>query len=91
MAGMTARRARLVLAVVIALLLIVGCGGSSSVKPAAYVKSVCKALGNWKNTIQSAAGALHFPGPGRGRDEHGLRPECLPLLEAQRAVVHAAR
>src|SRR5438270_2212621 len=54
-------RARLLLAVVIALLLIAGCGGSS-VTPAAYVKSVCSALGNWKNTIQGAAGALESSG-----------------------------
>ena len=32
---------------------------------------------------------LHLPAAGRGRDVHGLRPHGLPLLEAQRAVVHA--
>jgi hypothetical protein len=40
-----------------------GCGGSShSVSPAAYVKSVCAALGTWKNTIQSASVALQASG-----------------------------
>jgi hypothetical protein len=55
------RRAMLLLAVVLVALLIAGCGGSS-VKPAAYVKSVCTALGDWKNTIQSAAVALESSG-----------------------------
>lgn len=43
-------------------LLLAGCGSSSQVKPAAYVKSMCTALGNWKNTIQSAGVALQSSG-----------------------------
>lgn len=43
-------------------LLLAGCGGSSQVKPATYVKSLCTALGNWKNTIQSAGVALQSSG-----------------------------
>ncbi len=43
-------------------LLLAGCGGSSAVKPSAYVKSLCTALGNWKNTIQSAGVALQSSG-----------------------------
>jgi hypothetical protein len=50
------------LATAIALVAIAGCGGSSSVKPEAYVKSVCVALGDWRNTIQSAAAALQSSG-----------------------------
>ena len=51
------------LVAVLASLLLAGCGGSSSqVKPAAYVKSMCTALGNWKNTIQSAGVALQSSG-----------------------------
>jgi hypothetical protein len=43
-------------------ILVAGCGGSAQVKPAAYVKSMCTALGNWKNTIQSAGVALQSSG-----------------------------
>jgi hypothetical protein len=42
--------------------LVAGCGGSTQVKPAVYVKSMCTALGNWKNTIQSAGVALQSSG-----------------------------
>ncbi len=61
MAVMNARRAKPLLATALVVLLIAGCGGSG-VKPTAYVKSVCTALGNWKNTIQSAAVALESSG-----------------------------
>ena len=40
---------------------------------------------------KDAAGALHLPGAGGGRDKDGLRAESLPLLEFQRPVIHAAR
>ena len=53
---------RLALVSVLGAILIAGCGGSSQVKPAAYVKSMCTALGNWKNTIQSAGVALQSSG-----------------------------
>lgn len=65
MAGLTAARVWLVLGAVITATAIAGCGGgSSSVKPAEYVKSVCVALGNWRNTIQSAGVALQSSGAG---------------------------
>jgi hypothetical protein len=48
-------------AALIAVLMIAGCA-SSAVKPRAYVKSVCAALDNWKNTIQSAGVALESSG-----------------------------
>ena len=38
---------------------------------------------------EDAAGLLHLPAAGRGRDGDGLRAHRVPLLEAQRAVVHA--
>lgn len=47
---------------VLVALLLAGCGGSTQVKPAVYVHSVCTALGNWKNTIQSAGVALESSG-----------------------------
>jgi hypothetical protein len=49
----------------LAVLVVAGCGGSSSsqVKPAAYVKSMCTAIGNWRNTIQSAGVALQASNP----------------------------
>ncbi len=52
----------LALAAILAATLVAGCGGSSQVKPAAYVKSMCVALGNWRNTIQSAGVALQSSG-----------------------------
>jgi hypothetical protein len=61
-AGVSAAGVRLALAAMVAAVAIAGCGGSSSVKPAAYVKSVCVALGNWRNTIQSAGVALQSSG-----------------------------
>ncbi|HTX31635.1 MAG TPA: hypothetical protein VMD09_09620 [Solirubrobacteraceae bacterium] len=54
---------RLVLVGLLGVILLAGCGGgSSSVKPSVYVKSMCTALGNWKNTIQSAGVALQSSG-----------------------------
>ncbi len=58
--GRIGRRA--VLVALLAALLLAGCGGSSQVKPAAYVKSMCTALGNWRNTIQGAGVALQSSG-----------------------------
>lgn len=53
----------LALLVVLGVGALAGCGGSSSdVKPSAYAKSMCTALGNWKNTIQSAGVALQSSG-----------------------------
>ena len=55
-------RVKLALATAAALVAIAGCGGSSSVKPQAYVRSVCVALSSWRNTIQSAGVALQSSG-----------------------------
>ena len=55
-------RARVATAAALAALLIAACGGSSGVKPSAYVRSVCQSLGNWRNTIQSAGIALQSSG-----------------------------
>lgn len=62
MAGVSTAGVRVPLAVALAAVAIAGCGGSSSVRPTAYVKSVCVALGNWRNTIQSAGVALQSSG-----------------------------
>ncbi len=40
---------------------------------------------------EDAAGALHLPLAGRGRDVDRLRPHRVPFLEAQRPVVQAGR
>lgn len=55
------RRAIAVATTLLASLALAGCGGSG-VKPSAYVKSVCVALGDWRNTIQSAGLALQSSG-----------------------------
>jgi predicted small secreted protein len=49
-------------AVVVAALVLAACGGSSGVTPAAYVKSMCTALGNWKTDVQSAGSKLQSSG-----------------------------
>ena len=61
-AGSSRARARAVVAAALAAFLIAACGGSSGIQPSAYVKSVCQALGNWRNTIQSAGIALESSG-----------------------------
>src|SRR6185437_10177093 len=40
---------------------------------------------------EDAAGLLHLPGAGGGADIDGLRAHGVPLLEAERAVVHGGR
>jgi hypothetical protein len=55
-------RAEAVTAAALTALLIAGCGGSSGVKPSAYVRSVCQALGKWSATVQSAGVALESSG-----------------------------
>ena len=71
--------AGLLLAGLLALILLTGCGGSSEVKPAAYVKSMCGALGNWRNTIQSAGVALQSSGA-------STAPRAVARLDYQRFV-----
>jgi hypothetical protein len=58
----TRARVGAAVAATLAALLIAACGGSSGVQPSAYVKSVCQALGNWRNTIQGAGVALQSSG-----------------------------
>lgn len=50
------------LAVAAAVVLLAGCGGSSSVSPGAYVKSICTALVGWRDQIQSAGRTLQASG-----------------------------
>ncbi len=56
--------ARSLAAVVLVVLAVAGCGGSSGVTPTAYVHSMCAALGNWKNDIQTAGSKLQTSGAG---------------------------
>jgi len=55
-------RTRPLLAALLGAAVLAGCGGSRSVSPGVYVKSVCVAFGDWKDTIQSAAVALQSSG-----------------------------
>lgn len=41
-----------------------GSGGSSGVAAATYVKSICRALGNWKSDVQTAGQNLQSSGAG---------------------------
>lgn len=52
-------------AIVVGALGLAACGGGSSgVTPAAYVKSICKALGTWKSDVQTAGQQLQASGAG---------------------------
>ena len=55
------RRPGAVLAVALALALS-GCGGSSGVPSATYVRSICGALTGWRNSVQTAGGQLETGG-----------------------------
>jgi hypothetical protein len=41
-------------ALAVAVVALGGCGGSSGVKPAGYVKSICTAITGWRNEVQTA-------------------------------------
>jgi hypothetical protein len=45
-----------------AVIALAGCGGSSTVAPAKYVRSICIALGSWKQQIQGAGRTLQSSG-----------------------------
>jgi len=53
---------RALVAVALTVVAVTGCGGSSGVKPAAYVRSMCSALGNWKSDVQRAGLQLQTSG-----------------------------
>ncbi len=53
-------RRRFVLGCTLAVLALSGCGGSSGVTPAAYVKSICSAIGPFEKTVQSRSSALNL-------------------------------
>jgi hypothetical protein len=57
-----ALRAGALALVLVAAVGLAGCGGSSGVSPAAYVKSICTALDGWKQQIQSAGRSLQASG-----------------------------
>jgi hypothetical protein len=54
----TQRAVRSAVTTVLAALALVGCGGSSGVKPATYAKSICMAITSWRNEVQNAT--AHF-------------------------------
>ncbi|HEY2650284.1 MAG TPA: hypothetical protein VGI50_00070 [Solirubrobacteraceae bacterium] len=89
-------RVKMALAAVIAVVAIAGCGASSSVKPTAYVKSVCVALGDWRNTIQSAAAALQSSGASSAsrqvakEDYHRFVGSLVTATQRAAASLHAA-
>lgn len=95
MAGLSAARVRLLLAAVLAAAAIAGCGGSS-VQPAQYVKSLCVALGNWRNTIQSAGVALQSSGAGtasrpvRKEDYQRFVGSLVTATQRAGSALHAA-
>lgn len=60
---------RLLVVAALVAVAIAGCGGSSGIKPAAYVRSMCSALGNWKTDVQNAGVQLQGSGAtGASRD-----------------------
>jgi hypothetical protein len=77
-------------AVLLVVLAIAGCGGSSGVTPTAYVHSMCAALGNWKTDIQKAGSTLQSSGAGsasRPVAKHDYQRFVSALLSAtQRAT-----
>jgi hypothetical protein len=47
-------------------LTLAGCGGTSGVKPAAYVKSICTAITSWRNEVQSSTAQFESTFPASG-------------------------
>jgi hypothetical protein len=95
-AGVSAAAARLTLAAALLAVATAGCGGSSSVKPVEYVKSICVALGNWRNTIQSAgaalqsSGAASAPRPAAKEDYQQFVASLVTATERARSALHRA-
>jgi hypothetical protein len=67
-----------VLVAAVAAVVLAGCGGSSGVSPAAYVKSVCTALTSWRDSVQTAGSVLQTA---IGTDKH------LSLAQGKTAYV----
>lgn len=89
-------RRGLAIAALLSILAVAGCGGTSQVKPAAYVKSMCTALGNWKNTIQSAgvalqsSGAASAPRPAAKADYQRFVGSLVTATQRAASDLHAA-
>jgi hypothetical protein len=54
---------RLAAVVLVAAFALAGCGGSSGVNSASYVKSICLTLSSWRNTVQAAGSQLQAATP----------------------------
>jgi hypothetical protein len=74
---------------------VAGCGGgSSAVTPAAYVKSMCSALGTWKSEIQKAGVQLQSSGAGTAKPpvaKHDYQQFVSALLGATQRATSALR
>jgi hypothetical protein len=67
---MSARNAIAIISAVVLAVSLAACGGSGSsgVSPAAYVKSVCEAIGPFEKTVQSRSQALNLSKPQNATD-----------------------
>lgn len=87
---------RLFAAVTAAAVVLAACGGSSGVTPAAYVKSMCTALGNWKTDVQSAGTKLQSSGaqsatrPVAKRDYQTFVSALVAATQRAANALHAA-
>jgi hypothetical protein len=52
-----------------------GCGGTTGVKPAAYVKSICAAITSWRNGVENATGQFE-----------GTFPKSTSLVDAKQRL-----
>jgi hypothetical protein len=87
----TLRRAAVALISVVAL---AGCGGSSGVKSATYVKSVCIALSTWRNSVQAAGTQLQSATPKNksvSDAKHATQAFVASLLRATTSAASALK
>lgn len=83
-------------AMVLAVLVVAGCGGSSGVTPAQYVHAMCSALGNWKSDIQKAGVKLQSSGAASAsravakRDYQQFVSELLAATQRATTALHNA-
>lgn len=82
-------------AIAVVVLALAGCGGGSpGVKPAAYVSSLCTALGNWKTDVQNAGAKLQSSGAGtasRAAAKQDYQRFVSAMLTATRRATNALR
>ena len=87
---------RLLAAAIVCVLAIAACGGSSGITPAAYVRSMCTALGNWKTDVQTAGSKLQASGaqsasrPVAKRDYQTFVAALVTATRRTASALHAA-